>query len=243
MAEQKKRDFSGPYPIIPFRVRRNFPRPPRELVAKFARFLVPDISDLVGRMYTMDGIRSLGTPAPKLVGPAITVKVPPGDNMMVKRALLHVTPGDVIVVDAQGFTGWGLGGFGMLMPSIRNRGLQGLVVNGAYRDVTQVEVAEFPIYAKALAPYSGPKRGPGEINVPVCCGGVVVHPGDVVVGDADGVVVVPQDYVGLVAEKLALVEHKDKPEDWTDEYLNKTEAGFNEYFDQVFKEKGGVFLD
>ena len=79
MAEAEKRDWSGHYPLITFRIRRNFPRPERALVEKYKSFFVPDISDQVGRMYTMDAtIRSLYTPAPKLCGPALTVKCPPG---------------------------------------------------------------------------------------------------------------------------------------------------------------------
>jgi regulator of RNase E activity RraA len=161
----------------------------------------------------------------------------------VKQALYLVKPGDVLVIDAQGFTEWCLGGFGMLVRSIRERGLRGLVINGAYRDVSQAREAGFPIYAKGVAPWSGPKRGPGEINVPVCCGGVIVHPGDVVVGDDDGVVVVPQDYLEAVAEKLEATALKPTLDDWTPEYTADTEGQQAEYLEQLFRDKDAVYLD
>ena len=154
-----------------------------------------------------------------------------------------VEPGDVVVIDAQGFMDWCLGGFGMLMRPIRERGLQGIVVNGAYRDVTQAREAGFPLFAKGVAPWSGPKRGPGEINVPVCCGGVIVEPGDLVVGDDDGVTVVPRDYITVVAEKLSGAQLKPKPEDWKDDYLRATEEKRDGYFEDLFREKGGRYLD
>jgi 4-hydroxy-4-methyl-2-oxoglutarate aldolase len=244
MVVQQKRDFSGKYPLITFRIRRDVPRPPAELVASFENTFVPDVSDLVGRMYTMDGsIQSLYSPAPRLVGTALTVKCPPGDNVGVKKALYMVRPGDVLVIDAQGFTEWCLGGFGMLVRSIRERGLKGLVVNGAYRDVSQAREASFPIYAKGVAPWSGPKRGPAEINVPVCCGGVIVHPGDVVVADDDGVVVVPQDYVEAVADRLTGVALKPHTDDWEDAYLAETEAQQGEYLDTLIRDRNGAYLD
>lgn len=125
MAVAQKTSFNGKYPLITFRIRCDFPRPAPEVVAKFERFFVLDVSDQVGRMYTMDGsIQSLYTPAPKLVGTALTVKCAPGDNLGVKKALYLVKPGDVLVIDAQGFTEWCLGGFGMLVRSIRERGLK-----------------------------------------------------------------------------------------------------------------------
>ena len=242
--QQEKRDFSGKYPLVTFRIRRDFPRPASDLVARFERVFVPDVSDLVGRMYTMDGtIRSLYGPAPKLVGPALTVKCPPGDNLGVKKALYMVEPGDVLVVDAQGFTEWCLGGFGMLVRSIRERGLKGLVVNGAYRDVSQARDAGFPIYAKGVAPWSGPKRGPAEINVPVCCGGVIVHPGDLVVADEDGIAVVPRDYVEAVADKLEATGLKPTIDDWTAEYTRNTEEQQAEYLEQLVRDRSATYLD
>lgn len=236
--------LSGKSPIVSFRVRRDFERLPEDLVSQFENFFVPDVSDKVGRLYTMDGsIRPLFTPGLKICGSAVTVKVPAGDNMGVKQALQYIKPGDVLIVDAQGFTDWCLGGFHMLVMPIRKRGLKGLIVNGAYRDLSQAKEAGFPIYGKAVAPYSGPKRGPAEINVPVCCGGVIVHPGDIVLADGDGVVIVPRDYAAQVAKVLSQGPGAEHPDDMRDDELTAKEQRRVKYFEETFREKGGVYLD
>ena len=192
-------------------VRTGFERAPAALVDVLARTDVTKLSELVGRMYTMDAsIRAFGVPALPVTGSATTAKCPPGDNLGLVKALTLVQPGDVLVVDAQGFKDWCLGGFQLLKHARDNRGLAGLIVNGAYRDVAEAQEAGFPVYATAVAPYSGPKAGPCEVNVPVCCGGVIVQAGDVVSASAEGVVVVPsrsvQDVVDAIA-RLALPGH------------------------------------
>ena len=185
-------------------VRTRFERPPKELVAAVARADVTTLSELVGRMYTMHhSIRPLAGPALPLAGVVSTAKCPPGDNLGLVKALTLVERGDVLVVDAQGFDQWCLGGFQLLRHARDTRGLAGLVVNGAYRDVAEAQQAGFPIYATAIAPYSGPKAGPCEVNVPVCCGGVVVQPGDVLSASLEGVVLVPQRSLRAVVDALA----------------------------------------
>lgn len=234
----------GKYPIVTFRVRRDFDRIPQELIKRYEQFFVPDVSDKAGRMYTMNhSIRPFYTPMKRFVGTALTVKVPPGDNMGVKQALQYVQPGDVLVVDAQGFTDWCLGGFHMLGLPIRERGLKALVVNGGYRDVSQAQEADFPIFAKSVSPYSGAKRGPCEINVPVCCGGVIVHPGDLIMGDMDGLVVVPQDYVEEIADVLDEGPGIESVEEMRSADLAAKEVRRRDHFDEVFAEKKGRYLD
>jgi regulator of RNase E activity RraA len=246
MDAKKRNAMSGRFPQVSFRIRRRIERTPAETVARFAEPFLCDISDKVGRMYSMDpSIKPFYQGAPRLLGSALTVKCAPGDNMGVKKALAMVEPGDVLVVDALGFTEWCLGGFNMLVLAIQERGMKGLIVNGAYRDVAQAREANFPLYAKAAAPYSGPKRGPFEINVPVCCGGVIVHPGDVVVADEEGGVVVPADYAVAVADAL---EKLGKPgeehaRDMGDDELVRREADRDEYFEEVFNERNGIYLD
>jgi 4-hydroxy-4-methyl-2-oxoglutarate aldolase len=95
---------------------------------------------------------------------------------------------------------------------ITERGLRGLVVHGAYRDASEAKKGRFPIYATGTATWSGPKLGPGEINVPVCCGGVIVHPGDVVCASGDGIVVVPRAYAGAVIERLTASKARSNAE-------------------------------
>ena len=184
-------------------VRSGFLRPGAGLVAQIARADVTRVSELVGRMYTMDGsVRALGGRAIPVAGVVSTAKCPPGDNLGLVKALTLVEPGDVLVVDAQGFRDWCLGGFQLLRHARDERGLAALVVNGAYRDVAEARDAGFPVYALGTAPYSGPKAGPCEVNVPVCCGGVVVSPGDVLVASEEGIAVVPARSVPAVAQAL-----------------------------------------
>ena len=180
-----------------------FARPPAALVDALARTDVTKLSELVGRMYTMDGgIRALGATALPVTGVATTAKCAPGDNLGLVKALTLVESGDVLVVDAQGFTEWCLGGFLLLKYARDTHGLAGLIVNGAYRDVQEAQEAGFPVYATGVAPYSGPKAGPCEVNVPVCCGGVIVQPGDVVSASREGVVVVPRRSVQDVVDAI-----------------------------------------
>jgi RraA family protein len=134
-----------------------------------------------------------------LVGTAFTVKVPPGDNLMVHKAIDSATPGDVIVVDAGGALDHAI--IGELMASwARKRGIAGFVIDGAIRDSRAIFEADIPVYAAGVT-HRGPyKDGPGEINGVVSVGGMVVHPGDLVAGDADGVVAVrPEDAAQVIA--------------------------------------------
>ena len=183
-----------------------FERPAAALVQALAGKDITRISELVGRMYTMDAsIRALGTSALPVTGVVTTAKCPPGDNLGLVKALTLVEAGDVLVVDAQGFGEWCLGGFQLLQYARDTRGLAGLIVNGAYRDVAEAQDAGFPVYATAVASYSGPKAGPCEVNVPVCCGGVIVQAGDVVSASAEGLVVVPRRSLQAVVDALARV--------------------------------------
>ena len=124
--------------------------------------------------------------------------------------------------------------------------MKGLIVNGAYRDVAQAREENFPLYAKAVAPYSGPKRGPFEINVPVCCGGVNVQPGDVVVCDEEGGVVIPRAYAAAVAEALREYEFNPDLAAWQAERGELHAEGFGaqarRYVD-LFQAQGGIYVD
>lgn len=207
MPAGKAPGYVASHVVVRSLVRTAFERPCPDLVAAVARTDVTRLSELVGRMYTMDStIRSLVGPALPVTGVATTVKCPPGDNLGLIKALTLVEPGDVLVVDAQGFKEWCLGGFQLLKYARDSRGLSALLVNGAYRDVGEAQKAGFPVYATAVAAYSGPKAGPCEVNVPVCCGGVIVHAGDVVSASQEGVVVVPQRSLRDVVDAIIQTE-------------------------------------
>ncbi len=136
----------------------------------------------------------------EFAGSALTVKATPGDNLIIHRAITMAEPGDVLVVDGDGYLGAAFVGE-LMCASCRAHDLAGLVVDGAVRDRADVEAMGFPLYARGLSPEGPLKRAPGSINVPVSCGGVVVEPGDVVVGDDDGVSVVPAADAEAVLER------------------------------------------
>lgn len=189
--------------VLPSFVGGPFERPAEDDVNSIAKGDVTVVSELVGAMYTMDGsIAPIAPPALPVCGVAITAKCPPGDNQALIRALNEARPGDVLVVDAMGFSHWCLGGYLLLEHARNTYGLAGLIVNGAYRDVEDIRQGKFPVYAAGVSPYSGPKVGPGEVNVPVSCGRVVVHPGDIVTASSEGVVVVPRRGAAIVAAAL-----------------------------------------
>jgi regulator of RNase E activity RraA len=182
-----------------FRIRRQIERPSPDVVAGFNAFDTPAVSDLMNRLYTMDrGISSLTEPNLRLIGPACTVKVYPGDNLMVHKALDIAEPGDVIVVDTSGAHTTAVLG-DLVSTKARHRGVAGFLVDGLIRDLPGIRgLGDFPVFARGVTPIGPLHRGPGEINHPVSAGGIVVHPGDLIVGDLNGVVVVPRE----IAEDL-----------------------------------------
>ncbi len=168
-----------------------------------------NLSDVVGRMGAMDGgIRRLS--GKQLAGPAHTVTTGIGDSSSIHRALADAEPGSVLVVDAQGGTARAVWGAVMTVAAIE-RGVVGVVIDGAVRDLDEINSLEFAVYARATCP-AGPHKGfRGVHGIPIQCGGVVVNPGDIVVGDADGVTVVPASDMSKVlsaVESLAAQERK-----------------------------------
>lgn len=176
-------------------------------VQAFKGLPVANVSDCMARL-TAGGPRL--RPMHKsgyLAGPALTVKTRPGDNLLIHKALTLAQPGDVIVVDAGGDLTNALFGEIMMASCIRI-GVAGVVLNGAVRDSEEIGRGEFPLYAAGVT-HRGPyKDGPGEINVPVSIDGMVIHPGDLMLGDADGLLCVPCDDVAAVLDdtrkKMAL---------------------------------------
>lgn len=184
--------FRGYTPVVPPRIG---PRPDRvdpAVLELLSRVPVADVSDAVGRLYTMaPRIRPLYEPIPPTVGVALTVKAVPGDNLAVHGALGMVGEQDVLVVDWLGYTeGCGSGALSLIGPF--HRGLRGVVIDGGWRDVAELQSRGFAVFGRGEATFSPAKNEPGEINVPVCCGGVIVEPGDVVVADSAGVAVIPR---------------------------------------------------
>ena len=170
----------------------------------------------MGRFNFMDaGIRSRsGLP---LCGIAVTVAARPADNLMVHKALEVAQPGDIVVVNTCGNTTSAVFGELMCHTAVAAR-LGGIVVDGAIRDVDGITRLAMPSFSRTVSPGGCDKDGPGEINVPISCGGTVVMPGDIVVGDGDGVAIVPHQHaeeVLALVETLMLREAGTHPGDWT----------------------------
>jgi regulator of RNase E activity RraA len=150
----------------------------------------------------MPSIRNLTDEHLSILGPAITVKSYPGDNLMVHKSLDIAQPGDVIVVDAHRSPLTAALG-DLVSKKARHRGVAGFVVDGVIRDLPEIKaLGDFPVYARDVTPIGPMHRGPGEINYPVAAGGVVVNPGDVIVGDLNGVVVVPREFAADLLKRL-----------------------------------------
>ena len=188
---------------------KDFKRPDKELVEKFKGVAVANLDDVMNRI---SSVHESITPINKspLLGTAFTVKVPEGDNLMFHVAMDLAKPGDVIVIDAGGDTRRSI--FGELMVTYcSSRGINGIVVDGSVRDVDAMEKLEdFAIYAKGVTPDGPYKNGPGEVNTPVVCGGQVVFPGDIVLGDADGVLFVRPSEAEDLLEKVKVIENNEK---------------------------------
>lgn len=183
-----------------FRIQDAPPRVSAALLEGFRQQASSNLADAMGRFGFMDpGIRPRSNRP--LCGPAVTVLMRPADNLMLHKAIALAASGDVLVAS----TGGNLtsAAFGELMcRAAKAKGLGGLVIDGAVRDVDALTDLGFPVFSRSVCPGGCDKDGPGEINVPVSCGNTVVSPGDIVVGDADGVVVVPAAHA---AEVLDLV--------------------------------------
>ncbi|WP_448119649.1 RraA family protein [Pseudomonas serbica] len=181
------------------------------LVDGFRSVPVANVSDCMARMTAGGAHLRPYHKGGKLAGPAITVKARPGDNLMIHKALQLAQPGDVIVVDGGGDLTNALMGELMVATAIK-RGLGGVVLNGAIRDVDAIMAGSFPVFAAGVT-HRGPyKDGPGEINVPIAINGMVIEPGDLVLGDADGLLCVPFD---SAEEILAAARQKSAAEEET----------------------------
>lgn len=193
---------------VGFRICSKINRPDAELVQKFKGIPSSNINDEMNRLYCMSSSISPLNEVESMVGTAFTVKAPIGDNLMFHKALDMAEPGDVIIVDGAGATDRSLAGE-IMMTFAAKKGIAGIVVDGALRDLDGIKRCPMPIYAKGVTPQGPFKNGPGEIGVPVCCGGIVVFPGDIIVGDGDGIVVIrPEDAEAVLksAQKKLAIE-------------------------------------
>lgn len=229
---------------VGMRIYKNIQRPTKELMSKFEGLPVPVIADNMNRMSCMNArIRPVNSSP--LIGPAFTIKTRPGDNLIVHKALDIAEPGDILVVDAQGELTNAIIGELMALYA-KKRGLGGIIIDGAVRDFDALRNLQIPIYAAGVNPRGPYKDGPGEINVPVNCGGVAVKPGDILVGDQDGIVVInPADAEQLLVDARAKLESeemtKKEIEDlkwdrsWVDHTLSAKNTTYHDSYDSFLQ--------
>lgn len=176
------------------------------VVEQAAKFPSSIFADVAGRRGALHGRISPLAPSMRLAGPAVTVEVRPGDNLMIHAALALAKPGDVIVVDGKGDLSSALMGEIMCQQAAA-LGIAGVVIDGAVRDSEAIRELGFPMYAAGLNPNGPTKSVAGRVNHPVSIGGVTVNPGDLVIGDADGITVIERHKAAamlpLAAEKVA----------------------------------------
>lgn len=214
-----------------FRILKRQRKVDAEVVARFARLPVANVSDSMSRLTAAGARLRPMHQGGGLAGPALTVKAPPGDNLMVHKAIALAEPGDIIVVDVGGDLTNAIIGEMMLMQMVK-RGVAGVVINGAIRDAGHIRGQKVPVFAAGVT-HRGPyKNGPGEINVPIAIDGMVIEPGDLIIGDDDGLLCVPFDQTDTVfkaatakfdaeQKQIANIEAGTHDASWVDKQLRE----------------------
>ena len=215
-------------------IRRTIERIPASLVRAASAFQASILADVGGRRGALGGRIQPLTKRMKVAGPALTVEVRPGDNLMIHAALELAQPGDVIVVDGKGDLSCALTG-ALMAAHAQKAGIAGFVIDGAVRDTEECAQGGFPIFAAGANPNGPWKNAPGRINWPVSLAGTPVNPGDLVVGDADGVVIVPRETAAAIvaaaqakvdaeAERMKAIARGETSQAWVVESLRAVGA-------------------
>jgi len=198
----------------------------------FATLSPTTLADVLERDRVMDiGIRPLWAGAPRIAGPAYPVRCAPGDNLMLHAAIHRAAPGAIVVVQA-GDCDYAVAG-GNVCAVAQRRGIAGFVVDGVIRDLAEVRDHRFPVHARGVIPIPGKKDAIGVLNGTVRCGGVEVAPGDVVVADEEGIVVVPAGRLSAILDKARARAARDAAET-----LDAWEAAHREKIDEILRAKG-----
>lgn len=222
------------------RIIKDFERPDKALIERFQNMPVANIDDNMNRIAAVDSaIKPVGYKG-QMVGCAFTVRVAQGDNLMFHAAMDLAKPGDIIVIDAGGFTERAI--FGELMCTyLKERGILGVICDGAIRDYGGLAAMEnFRVYARSATPNGPYKNGPGEVNVPVVCGGKIVYPGDIVVADDDGILFIRPDQAEDLISKTEAVMKKEAD---IMKHILEDKTYIRPWVDEKLKEIGCEFVD
>lgn len=222
------------------------PEAPQELLDAFSTIPAANISDTMGRLVGMHPrIRLQSAPKnPINVGRALTIKTRSGDNLMLHKALNMAKPGDVIILSNDGGESYRSLIGEIMFTYLASRGAAGIIIDGPIRDIDAVRKMEMPIYATGTNPAGPYKEGPGEINVPISCGGISINPGDIIVMDEDGVIVIPLQEAETVLKNARAFQEKDEAKllaaqegrakrEWVDALIEKKEV---EILDKAWNE-------
>lgn len=206
-------------------IKRTIDRPAFELVEFLKAYGTATIHEAMGRRGLMLPYMRPIYDSARVCGTAVTISSQPGDNLMIHAALDVCQPGDVLVVTVTSESTDGM--FGELLGvSARAQGVEGLIIDAGVRDTAELTEMDFPVWAKAISSKGTVKATPGSVNLPVVCAGALVHPGDIIVGDRDGVVVVPK---GVAEEVAKQSETRTQKENVTRERLASGELGLDIY--------------
>lgn len=202
---------------IGFSINKDIYRTDKDILVQLREIGTCAISDAMKNFNTMHHHIKPVDEEIKFAGNAVTVRMRSADNLMLHKAIELAQEGDVIVVDTCDSESNSILGEMMTRTALKN-GVVGIVIDGGIRDILELKKLKAPVFAKYITPALGDKHGPGEINCPISCGGVSVNPGDIIVGDANGVVVVNRE---IVKDVLVLAKEKiEQDNKWLEEILN-----------------------
>ena len=219
--------------------------PDTQVIEEFKKIPASNVADVMGRSCAMNPrIRLMSSPENQMsAGPAFTVKARAGDNLALHAALNYCSEGDFIVVSNEGDTTRSLIGEIMMAYLMNEKKVAGIIIDGPIRDIDEIKSWDFPVYATGTTPGGPYKAGPGEINVPVSCGNISVNPGDIILTDPDGIIVIPRNDAAQILsdakkfqdadeKKLAAARSGTMNRDWV--YKALEENGF-EIIDEVYE--------
>lgn len=225
-------------------LKRNLPD--RKLVEEFRELPAANVADTMGRSCALTSeIRLISSPKQAMAGVALTVKARPGDNLMLHKALNIAGEGDVIIVSNDGDRTHSLMGEIMAVYASHTKKIAGIVLDGPIRDIEEISQMDMPLYATGSTPGGPYKEGPGEVNVPISIGNIAVMPGDIILGDKDGVIVIPRKdapeileaakkYAVLDAGKVEAAKNGTSKRQWVEDTLEKKQV---EIIDGVYGEE------